>query len=62
MMDKTDSLNHRFIKTIEVEDKQEAITNSKVFKTGLAQTVAGVIPLEEGQGMDKVIEVGQDMN
>ena len=46
-----------FIKTIEVEDKQDAVMNSEVFKTGLGQTVAGAIHLEEGQGMDKIIEV-----
>ena len=40
---------------------QVAITNSEVVKTGLGQTVAGAIYLEEGQGMDKVIEVGQGM-
>ena len=57
-MGKTDSSNHEFIKTIEVEDKQDTITNSEVFKTGLGQTVAGVIHLEEGQGMDKNIKVG----
>ena len=59
-MDKTDSLNHEFMKPIEVEDK-EAIMSSEVFKTGLDQTVAGVIHLEEGQGIDTNIEVGQGM-
>ena len=35
--------------------------NSEVFKIGLDQTVAGAIHLEEGQGVDKNIEVGQGM-
>ena len=35
--------------------------NSEVFKIGLDQTVARAIPLEEGQGMDKNIVVGQGM-
>ena len=60
-MDKTDSLNHTSIKPIEVEDKQDAITNSEVFKTGLDQTAVGAIHLEEGQGMDRNIKVGQGM-
>ena len=60
-MDKTDSLKCEFIKTIEVDDKQDAIMNSEVFKTGLGETVAGVIHLQEGQCMDKVIKVDQGM-
>ena len=52
---------HKFIKPIEVEDKQDAVMNSKVFKTGLGQTIAGAIHLEEGQGMDNIIELGQGM-
>ena len=55
MMDKTDSSNCRFIKQAEVEDKQGAITNREDFRTGLGQTLAGAIHLEEGQGMDKII-------
>ena len=35
--------------------------NREVFQTGLDQTVTGAIHLEEGQGMDKNIEVGQGM-
>ena len=60
-MNKTDSLNCKFIKAILVEDKQDAIMNSEVFRTGLGQTVAGSIHLEEDQGMDKIIEVCQGM-
>ena len=56
-----DSLNCKFIKPIEVEDKQDAITNSAVFRTSLDQTVAGAIYLEEGQGMDKIIKLDQGM-
>ena len=60
-MEKTDSLNHKFIKPIEVEGKKDAITNSEVSKTGLGQIITGAIHLEEGQGMDRIIEVGQGM-
>ena len=60
-MDKTDNSSHGYIKPIEVEDKQDAIMNSEVFKTDLGQIIAGAIHLEEGQGMDKIIEVGQGM-
>ena len=35
--------------------------NRIVFKTGLDQTVAGAIHLEEGQGMDMNTKVGQGM-
>ena len=35
--------------------------NRELFKTGLDQTVAGAVHLEEGQGMDKNIEVCQGM-
>ena len=35
--------------------------NREVFKTGLDQTAVGAIHLEEGQGMDKNIKVGQGM-
>ena len=35
--------------------------NREDFRTGLGQTTTGTVHLEEGQGMDKVIEVGQDM-
>ena len=37
MTDKTDSLNCKFIKPIEVEDKQDAIMNREVFKSGLVR-------------------------
>ena len=61
MKDKTDSSNHRFINAIEVEDKQDAIMNREHFRTGLSQITRGTIHIEEDQGMDKIIEVGQDM-
>ena len=35
--------------------------NNKVFKIGLDHTVAGAMHLEEGQGMDKHVLVGQGM-
>ena len=60
-MDKIDSSNHKFIKPIEVEDKQDTITDSEVFKIDIGQIIVGPIHLEEGQGMEKIIEVGQCM-
>ena len=56
-MDRIDSLNHEFISPIEVEDRQDTITNREDFRTGLGQTTH----TEEDQGMDKITEVGQDM-
>ena len=35
--------------------------NSEDFRTGIGQTIKGAIHLEEGQGMDKIIEVVQGM-
>ena len=61
MTDKTDSSNSESIKLIEVEDKQDTIMNREDFRTGLGQTITGAIHLEEGQGMDKIIKVGQGM-
>ena len=61
MKDKIDSLNHESISPTEVENKQDAVTNREDFLTGLGQTTAGAIHTEEGQGMYKIIEVGQDM-
>ena len=61
MTDKIDSSNCEFIKVIQEEDKQDVIMIREVFKIGLDQAVAGVIHLEEGQCMDKSIEVGQGM-
>ena len=60
MKDKTESSNCKFINPIEVEDRQDAITNREYFRTGLVQTT-GTMHTEEDQGMDKIIEVGQDM-
>ena len=37
--DKTDSLNCEYISPVEVEDRQDALTNREDFKTGLGQTV-----------------------
>ena len=42
---------------MEVEDRQDIITNREDFKTGLGQTTH----TEEDKGMDNIIEVGQDM-
>ena len=61
MMDKKDSSNHESIKPIKVEDKQDAFRDSEDFRTDLGQIIAGAIHLEEGQGMNKLIEVGQGM-
>ena len=54
--DKTDSLNCESISPIEVQDRQDPIVNREDFRAGLGQT----IHIEEDQGMDKIIEVGQD--
>ena len=61
MKDKTDSSNHESINQIEVEDRQDAITNREDFRTGLGQTTTRTIYIEGDQGMDKIIKVGQDM-
>ena len=57
MKDKTDSLNCESINPIEVEYREDILMNREDVKTGLGQT----IHTEEDQGMDKIIEVGQDM-
>ena len=56
MKDKIDSLNHEYTSPIEVEDRQDAITNWEDFRTGIGQTTH----TEGDQGMDKITEVGQD--
>ena len=61
MKDKTDSSNHKFINLIEVEDRQDTMANREDFRTGLGQTTIGTIHIEKDQGMDKIIEVGEDM-
>ena len=57
MKDKTDSLNHESISPTEVEDRQDTIMNREDFRIVLGQ----IMHTEEDQGMDKSIEVGQDM-
>ena len=57
MKDRIDNLNHEYISLIEVEDRQDTITNREDFRTDSGQTTH----TEEDQGMDKIIEVGQDM-
>ena len=49
------------MKPIEVEDRQDPTMNRKDFRTDLGQTITGVTHIEEGQGVDKIIEVGQGM-
>ena len=61
MKDKIDSLNCKSINTIEVEDRQDIITNRENFRTGLGQTTTGTMHTEKGQGIDKIIKAGQDM-
>ena len=53
----TDNLNCKSISPAEVEDRQDAIIKREDFRTGLGQ----ITHIEEDQGMDKIIEVGQDM-
>ena len=43
MKDKTDSSNCESINPIEVENRQDAITNREEFRTGLGQTATGTI-------------------
>ena len=52
-----DRLNHEFISPVEVEDRQDVTMTRKDFRAGLGQT----IHTEEGQSIDKITEVGQDM-
>ena len=52
---KTDNLNHESISPTEVEDRKDAIMNREDFRTGLGQTM----DIEEAQGMDQIIDVGQ---
>ena len=61
MKDRIDSSNHESIKPIEVEDRQDTTTNREDFRTCLGQTTTGTLHIEEDQGMDKIIKVGQDM-
>ena len=35
--------------------------NREDFRTGLGLRTTGTIHIEEDQGMDKIIEIGQDM-
>ena len=60
-MDKTDISNCKSIKSIEVEDKQDTIMGGEDSRTDLGQIIAEAIHLEEDQGMDKIIGVGQGM-
>ena len=57
MKDRIDNLNHKYISLIEVEVRQDAITNEEDFRTGLGETTC----TEEDQGMDRMTELGQDM-
>ena len=57
MKDKTGSLNHESISPTEEEDRQDTIMNREDFRIVLGQ----IMHTEEDQGMDKPIEVGQDM-
>ena len=45
----------------DVEDGQQATMNREDFRTCLVQTTTVTIHIEEDQGMDKIIKVGQDM-
>ena len=61
MKAKTDNSNGEFVNPVETQDRQDAISNREDFRTGLGQTTTGTIHIEEVQGMNKIIEVGQDM-
>ena len=57
MKDRTDCLNPVYTNTIEVEVRLDVTMIREDFKIGLDQTTC----TEDDQGMDKIIEVGQDM-
>ena len=59
MKNKTDSSIHESINPTEVEDRQDAIMNRENFRKGLHETITGTIHIEEDQGMDRIIKVGQ---
>ena len=61
MKDKTDSSNHESIKPIEVKNRQDTTMNREDFRADLGQTTTGAVHIEEDQGMDKIVEVGQGM-
>ena len=56
MRDRINNLSHEYISLIEAEVRQDAII-IRDFRTDFNQTTH----TEDGQGMDKTIEVGQDM-
>ena len=57
MKDRIDHLNIEYISLIEAEVRLHAIMVREDLKTGFDQTTC----TEDDQGMDKTIEVGQDM-
>ena len=57
MKDKIDNLINKYISLIEAEVRLGATMIREDFRTGLDQTMH----TEDDQGMDKTIEVGQDM-
>ena len=59
MINRADNSNLEFIRPTEVGDRQDTVTNREDFRTYLGEIIIGTIHLEEGQGMDKSIEVGQ---
>ena len=57
MKDKIDNVNHKYISLIEAEVRLDVNIIKEDLRTGLDQTTCR----EDDQGMDKTIEVGQDM-
>ena len=57
MKERTDHLNPEYTSLIEVEVRLDVTMIRENFRTGLDQTMH----TEDNQGMDKTIEVGQDM-
>ena len=57
MKDRIDNLSHEYISLIEEEVRLDVTMIREDFRTGLDQTTC----TEDDQGMDKTIEVGQDM-
>ena len=57
MKDRLDNLSHGYISLIKAEIILDVTMIREDFRTGLGQTMC----TEDDQGMDKNIEVGQDM-
>ena len=57
MKDRIDNLSHEYFSLIEAEVRLDVIMIRENFRTGLGQ----IMHIEDDQGMDKTIEVCEDM-